>query len=51
MSPIHPCDPLNGEEIAAAVAIVRRDGGLDPSAWFETVALAEPDKEIGRAHV
>lgn len=49
MPPVHPCDPLDGEEIAAAVAIVRRDGGLDPSAWFETVALAEPDKIEVRA--
>ena len=40
----HPCDPLNGDEIAAAVAIVRDKGGLDTTAWFETVCLAEPDK-------
>jgi primary-amine oxidase len=45
----HPCDPLNGEEIAAASAIVRRDAGLDASAWFETIALAEPDKAEVRA--
>ncbi len=40
----HPCDPLSGEEIAAAAAIVRRDGGLDETAWFETIGLDEPDK-------
>ena len=44
----HPCDPLDGDEIAAAAAIVRRDGGLDQSAWFETIALQEPEKTIVR---
>jgi len=47
--PRHPCDPLNGEEISAAVAIVREAAGLDPSAWFETVSLDEPDKAEVRA--
>ncbi|MBM3519421.1 MAG: tyramine oxidase, partial [Alphaproteobacteria bacterium] len=46
---LHPCDPLNGEEIARAVAIIRAKAGPDPSAWFETVALAEPDKAEVRA--
>jgi primary-amine oxidase len=46
----HPCDPLSGEETAAAVAIVRQHGGLDASAWFETVALHEPDKAEVRRH-
>lgn len=50
MSVLHPCDPLTGDEIAAAVAVVRQHGGLDASAWFETVALAEPDKAEVRAH-
>lgn len=45
----HPCDPLDGEEIAKATAIVRRDGGLDAGAWFETIALEEPDKAAVRA--
>jgi primary-amine oxidase len=45
----HPCDPLNSEEIAAASAIVRREAGLDASAWFETIGLAEPDKAEVRA--
>ena len=42
--PLHPCDPLDGDEITAAAAAVRRSGGLDDTAWFETIALAEPDK-------
>ncbi len=46
----HPCDPLSGEETAAAVAVVRKHGGLDASAWFETVALHEPDKADVRKH-
>jgi primary-amine oxidase len=50
MSVLHPCDPLTGDEISAAVAIVRKHGGLDASAWFETVALAEPEKAEVRAH-
>ena len=45
---LHPCDPLTAGEIAAAAAIVRRDGGLDATAWFETIALAEPDKAAVR---
>ena len=40
----HPLDPLSAEEISRAVAIVRRDGGLDNTAWVETVATAEPEK-------
>ncbi|MCP4766272.1 MAG: primary-amine oxidase [Gammaproteobacteria bacterium] len=33
--------PLNKAEINLAVRIVRRDAGLDPSAWFETISLDE----------
>lgn len=33
--------PLDDSEIRQAVAAVRRDGGLDASAWFETVSLDE----------
>lgn len=40
----HPLDPLSAAEIETAVAIVRRDGGLDDTAWVETVGTAEPDK-------
>src|ERR1700756_1766366 len=47
--PRHPCDPLNGDEIAKAAAIVLREAKLDPSAWFETIAPKEPDKAEVRA--
>ena len=33
--------PLNETEIRRAVSVVRRDAGLDPSAWFETISLDE----------
>jgi len=33
--------PLNESEIRQAVQVVRRDAGLDPSAWFETISLDE----------
>ncbi len=41
---IHPLDPLTQDEIARARDIVRRDGGLSAAAWFETIALQEPEK-------
>ena len=40
----HPLDPLSAQEIEAAVSVVNQHAGLDDSAWFETVSLAEPDK-------
>ena len=40
----HPLDPLGAAEIETAVAIVRRAGGLDDTAWVETVGTAEPEK-------
>ena len=33
--------PLSEEEIRQAASVVRRDGGLDDSAWFETISLDE----------
>lgn len=42
---IHPLDPLTKDEIAAAAAIARTEGGLSPRAWFETIALHEPAKQ------
>ena len=33
--------PLNETEIRQAVSVVRRDAGLDASAWFETISLDE----------
>ena len=40
----HPLDPLSPVEIERAAAIVRGQGGLSEAAWFETIALAEPDR-------
>ncbi len=37
--------PLSENEITLAVDVVRRDGNLDPDAWFETIA---PDESQGR---
>ncbi|MBI1385192.1 MAG: primary-amine oxidase [Rhizobiales bacterium] len=35
----HALDPLSAEEIAIAAEVVRGEGGLDASAWFETITL------------
>jgi primary-amine oxidase len=40
----HPLDPLNETEIAAARDLIRKSGGLSTEAWFETIALQEPEK-------
>ncbi len=42
--PSHPLDPLSPVEIERAAAIVRRQGALSDAAWFETIALREPDR-------
>lgn len=39
---LHPLDPLSANEISKAVSIIRRDAGLDSTAWFETITLEEP---------
>ena len=41
---LHPLDPLTSAEIARAAEIVRDRGGLSSEAWFETIALHEPEK-------
>lgn len=41
----HPLDPLTREEIAAAVGAIKDAGGLDETAWFETISLSEPSKD------
>ena len=33
--------PLQSSEIELAASVVKRDGGLDSSAWFETISLDE----------
>jgi len=40
--------PLNETEIRQAVSVVRRDGGLDASAWFETISLDESQQFPGQ---
>jgi primary-amine oxidase len=40
----HPLDPLSGEEIAAAVAIVRHERHLDAHVRFISLELHEPSK-------
>ena len=53
MSPVksvHPLDPLSEAEIAAAAAIVKAKGGLDGTAWFETITLDEPSKDELAGH-
>ncbi len=49
--PAHPLEPLSAAELRDAVAIVRRDQGLDDHALFEQVRLREPDKAAVRAFV
>ena len=39
---VHPLDPLGAEEIEKAADVVRAQ--LGPLAWFETIALEEPQK-------
>ncbi len=50
MAAKHPLDPLDAVEMSFAVAAVHAQGGLDASAWFETVALDEPEKAALRAY-
>jgi len=42
---MHPLDPLSAAEIAAAVAIARREQELDERVRFVSVMLHEPSKE------
>ncbi len=42
----HPLEPLNGEEIAAAVAVLRASGRLGPKARIVLVTLQEPAKDL-----
>ncbi len=43
---IHPLEPLTGEEITKAVAIVREQKNMSESARFAQVVLHEPEKEV-----
>ena len=42
---LHPLEPLTAEEIASAVAILRRERELADTVRFSTVELHEPSKE------
>ena len=47
----HPMEPLTDIEISRVAEIVRRDGGLGQSAWFETISLDEGrDRANGQRH-
>ncbi len=42
---MHPFDPLSGDEIRAAVAVLRRDRDVGPGWRFGTIELREPSKQ------
>jgi primary-amine oxidase len=46
LSSLHPLEPLGGEEIAAAVAILRREGRIGDRSRLVQVVLHEPSKEV-----
>ncbi len=43
--PAHPLEPLRGEEIAAAIGILRASGRIGDKARFVLVTLQEPPKD------
>ena len=42
----HPFDPLTSREVEFAASVISEAAGLDRSAWFETIALKEPDRRV-----
>ncbi len=42
---MHPLDPLSGDEIRAAVAVLRRERDVGPGWRFGTIELREPSKQ------
>jgi primary-amine oxidase len=44
-SPLHPLEPLSGEEVATTVAILRRSGKLHPQSRIVLIVLREPPKD------
>ena len=48
---IHPLDPLSGEELVAAAAVVRAEFDFGPDLLFETIELCEPAKNVVREFV
>ena len=49
-SPLHPLDPLSAEEMAAAMATLRREHALSERTLVISIALVEPDKATLHAH-
>ena len=49
-TPLHPLDPLTAEEMAAAMATLRREHALSERTLVISIALVEPDKATLRAH-
>jgi primary-amine oxidase len=45
VSSLHPLDPLTADEFRHAVAILRRDRGIDERWRFASIELREPDKQ------
>lgn len=49
MTTAHPLSPLTGDEIREVAAIIRRDLENGADILFETIELAEPDREAVRS--
>ena len=47
---LHPLDPLSAEEMASAMAILRRERELSERTLVISIALVEPDKATLHAH-
>ncbi len=51
MTITHPLDPLTDDEITRAARVASTQGGLDETAWFETITLDEQTRDRRRAYV
>jgi len=51
VSELHPLDPITGEEIQAAVALIAADDRYEVDFLFAHVRLREPHKDVVLAHV
>jgi primary-amine oxidase len=45
-APRHPLEPLSAAEVAAAIALLKREGKVTPTTRFVSVSLHEPDKAL-----
>ncbi len=43
---LHPLEPLNSAEVAAAVALLKKEGKVTATTRFVSVSLKEPDKNL-----